>query len=172
MELKGGFSFTKGTNGDITVGVTGVELALGTAPVGGQPPVKITVATGTIVLGTGTVGGAAAGIVVALDGLVVVVSAPGVVVTSGASRLLVNTTTTARTVSGYDIAAGSMRLQLGTAASRATITIAGQSVSGVFGFEQVTGAVSPEPPQARRHHAPPGSSPTTSRSPSAPRRPA
>ena len=146
MELTGGFSFTKGTSGNITVGLTAVELALGTAPTGGQPPVKITVATGTIVLGTGTVGGAAAGIVVALDGLVVVVSAPGVVVSSGASRLLVNTTTTATTVSGYAIAAGSMRLQLGTAASRATITIAGQSVSGVFGFEQVTGAVSPGAP--------------------------
>ena len=126
--------------------LTGVSLDLGTAPAGGQAPVHIAVATGTIILGTATAGGAAAGIVVALDGLVVTVNAPGVLLSTGASRLLVNTTTTARTVSGYDIAAGSMRLQLGTAASRATITIAGQSVRGVFGFEQVTGTVSPTAP--------------------------
>ena len=148
MELKGGFSFTKGSNGEITVGLTTVSLDLGTAPAGGAAPVHIAVSTGTIVLGTGTVGGAPAGIVVALDGLLVTVNAPGVVLGTGASRLLVNTTSTARTVSGYTIAAGSMRLQLGsgTGADRATITVAGQSVTGVFGFEQVTGTVSPGAP--------------------------
>ena len=92
MELKGGFSFTKGSNGEITVGLTTVSLDLGTAPAGGAAPVQIAVATGTIVLGTGTVGGAPAGIVVALDGLVVTVNAPGVVLGTGASRLLINTT--------------------------------------------------------------------------------
>ena len=62
--------------------------------------------------------------------------------TTGAGSLRVNTTTAAHD----GIAAGSFRVQLGQTGSLAGISFAGQTLQGIFGFEQYLGTVSPGAP--------------------------
>ncbi|HEX5859287.1 MAG TPA: hypothetical protein VFY91_14380, partial [Microbacterium sp.] len=60
---------------------------------------------------------------------------------TGEIRLQVNTSTTARTVLGVLLPAGSVRVQVGTLATPAVLTIDDQALSGVFVFSQVRGPV-------------------------------
>ncbi|MEU1973056.1 VCBS repeat-containing protein, partial [Microbacterium sp. NPDC019599] len=63
------------------------------------------------------------------------------VVLCGGIRLQINTGATERTVGGIVLPAASIRVQVGTLAAPARITIAGQTLKGVFVFSQVRGPV-------------------------------
>ena len=144
QSLTGAFSFEK-SGQDLTVllgtaaAVGGsVTLSLGDPTSGGAAPVVVTVPSGELTVSPAGIYGV---VVVTLA-----LNVPGVTFDTGPVELRINTTPAQQVVSLVVLPATSFRVQLGTLASPVTLGFGGQSLSGVFAFEQVTGTVSPGAP--------------------------
>ncbi|HSF99150.1 MAG TPA: VCBS repeat-containing protein, partial [Ornithinibacter sp.] len=139
QSLTGAFSFEQsGPNLTVRLGTSAfaggtITLSLGTPGSGGAAPVVVTVPSGELTISPAGVYGIAV--------VTLVLTVPGVEFDSGPVELRINTTTAVQAVSAVDLPAGSFRVQLGTVAAPVSLSFAGQSLSGVFAFEQVTGTV-------------------------------
>jgi hypothetical protein len=120
-------------------GASAVVLSLGDPPSNGAAaPLVVTIASATLTLTpTGLYGGFT---------VTVASTVPGMVVDGATISLRVNTTDVVRTVLGASAPAGSVRLVLDATGTGQGITLGGQQLTGVFGFEQVRGPVSPSAP--------------------------
>ena len=139
QSLTGAFSFEQsGPNLTVRLGTSAfaggtITLSLGTPGSGGTAPVVVTVPSGELTISPAGVYGIAV--------VTLVLTVPGVNFNTGPVELRINTTTAGQTVSAVVLPAGSFRVQLGTVATPVSLSFAGQSLSGVFAFEQVTGTV-------------------------------
>ncbi len=149
--LDGDFAFEKTATGfDVKLGTQAVaggsvELKLGDPDAAGDHPFEIAITEAELTIGESGI----YGYVVAVPSFAI----PNVIFGTGPTELRINTTPDPQTVDGKLLPAGSVRVQVGTGtgSDRATISIAGQTLTGVFVFEQVPGELSP--------NAAPGSQP-------------
>ncbi len=126
---------------------TGLRVTFGTsAKTGGSPlTLKLGGDLVTVSVDSGEILLAPAGTALVLQGSIAFKAGISIDLT-GAVGLQLNTGTASTVVDGLTLAPQSLRVQIGTLSARANLTVAGQSVSGVFVFSQVTGATSPSAP--------------------------
>ena len=155
----GGQALT-GTVAFETLAGGGLRLSFGTAatPPAGSPaanPLSLNLGGGAVVatVATGTLDITPAGVAASLTVSTLTFAASSGFSFSAGGSLQVNTTNAERVVDGTTIAARTLRVVLGTQSAPATLTIGGQSLSGIFAFSQITGTL----PAG----SPPGSQPPT-----------
>ncbi len=107
-------------------------------------PVVVTIKSGEITLGS-------SGLIASMSASVDL-NLPGLDLTLPDGLVLLNTTSIAGSAGGNQIPAGTLRVSVGSSSAPAALTIAGQQVRGIFGFEQQTLPVGA--------NAPPGTLPT------------
>src|SRR5262249_44653741 len=145
--MNGDFSFEQtgvGANQQITITAEHVNISLGGT--GTSAPVRVVDAGGTLQMKNGGVAGVING--------AVILSFPGVEFSPG-FKVTINTNTAEGTLPGVPdpLPAGPyLKVEAGTDAAPATMTIAGQTLSGKFAFEQYTvaGTGDRRPRQHRR----------------------
>ena len=157
LVLTGDFGIERASDGTVTVtlgsasGTTAgnaVVLALGNPSAAGadDEPLRVEIAAGTITIGAG-------GIVASVDATVDV-NIPGIDPINVPALLRLNTTNADALPAGGGalVKAGTVRVVLGTPTALVGLSIAGQTLKGVWAFEQVTLPVGA--------NAPPGTLPT------------
>ena len=161
----GGHAYAK-VVGDLTFGVAGQQLAgtfsvetlaggglrlrFGSAAaplVGTANPLSVDLGNGAVTASvtSGQLDLTATGVAAALTVSSLAFAATGFTFSAG-GVLEINTANAERTVDGVMLPARSVRVFLGTDAVPATLTIGGQTLSGLFAFSQVVGEVAPGAP--------------------------
>ena len=146
VTLTGSFGVSyNSTTQSLTVTITSLTLDLGPGTTTNGTttyPVSVSIPSGSFTIGSAGIYGEITGATVAVN----LTGVSNVAITS--VDLTINTTSAAQTVGTDMIAPGSV-----TATGSGSVTIAGQSISGSFGFQQATLPLSSQ--------APAGSTPTT-----------
>ncbi|MCU1583444.1 MAG: hypothetical protein JWO01_2832, partial [Microbacteriaceae bacterium] len=130
-----------------TIAGGGLRLKFGTSARDGGSPLTLNLGDGVAVasVASGELELTPAGLATVLTATITLNAGDAFTLT-GAIGLQLNTSTTARTVQGVLLPAGSVRVQVGTLAAPASLIVAGQTLSGVFVFSQVRGPVAPGAP--------------------------
>ena len=152
MSLTGAmaFSFANGTFtvelGSAATGTDGhaVQFDLGAQAADGSFPVAVSIASGSLTLSSaGVVADVTAGLTLNVPGLDL--SLPAISVAINTTNAPV-TETDPNSSQPVTLPAQSLQVVAGTTATPATLTVMGQTVSGVFAFSQVVGTLSPQAP--------------------------
>ncbi|HRA75297.1 MAG TPA: hypothetical protein PLE12_03570, partial [Propionicimonas sp.] len=130
---------------------TGLVVAFGASARAGGSPLTLSLGGGlaTVTAAAGEFVLSPSGTALAVEGTLAF-NADNSIDLDGAVSLQLNTSASTLTAGGVALAPRSVRVQIGTAATPAELTVAGQTVAGVFVLSQVTGTVMPGAPAATK----------------------